>query len=111
MPPFFTPTAIVYKILFFLKRFLVAAADNVPPHKLSSLSYPPPLHFSQENRIFGSRPHVQIFGVFGGYRWRGQWAGRGKEGDVDGVSLPVPPVQWSTLSDVLEGVGTGTGMG
>ena len=41
MPPFFTPTTIVYKILFFLKRFLVAAADNVPPHKLSSLSYPP----------------------------------------------------------------------
>lgn len=44
---------------FFLKRFLVAAADNVPPHKLSSLSCLPSPHFSGAGSLAGS-PNVHV---------------------------------------------------
>lgn len=88
MPPFFTPTTIVYKILFFLKRFLVAAADNVPPHKLSSLSYPPspPLQSVKQDLWQSAR---RANSCVSGYRW-GAFR-----------SLPTcSPVNWSILTDM-----------
>lgn len=87
----------MYKILFFLKRFLVAAADNVPPHKLSSLSYPPspPLQ-SVKQDLWQSAlcANLCVFEV--------------QVGGLAGFCLPVPPVNWSILTD-MDGEGKKNG--
>lgn len=88
MPPFFTPTTIVYKILFFLKRFLVTAADNVPPHKLSSLSYPPPPPLqSVKQDLWQSAPRANLCFL-------------GTGGGLARVCLPLPHVNRSILTDM-----------
>lgn len=83
------PRLLCIKSCFFLKRFLVTAADNVPPHKLSSLSYtplPPPQSVKQD--LWQSAPRANLwcfFCFFFAVIWGGGGGFRGGTGGVGGV--------------------------
>lgn len=100
------PRLLCIKSCFFLKRFLVTAADNVPPHKLSSLSYtpPPPTSVSKAGSLavgptckFVVGLFIYLFLFFWGVQV-GVWGWGGAARLL--LPTPAPRVNQSTLTDV-----------